>query len=566
MGMTRLLITAAALAMAVAPALSADKSKPRLVVMVVVDQLRGDYITRLAPHFSSDGIGRMIRDGAWYDHAHYRYGMLATGPGHASLSCGATPSVHGIVGNDWYDRESERELYCCDDGSVRGVGLPKGEKAKGRSPKNLMAVTLADTIKTSTGGRGQVWSVALKDRAAILCGGKKADGAIWWDNHSGLLVTSSYYGEQLAPAIEAMNNERFVDRFFKTEWRLLLPADVYRPIPLDGLMDESIHKRTHTGTFPKVLGDRSETSDRHYYDELYLSPMANELVFEAGRRLVESRRLGLDDDVDLLVLGLSANDIVGHRFGPSSAEVMDCTLRTDRMLGAFFSWLDQRVGLDRCVVALSSDHGVGPIVEYSTALGAGGGRFDSKGLEQAVESAIENRFGPPNDGHYVLDLLLPWIYLNEGVLRASNVKVAEAARVAAQTALSHEGVSATYTEQQIREPQFVGSDDLRRNIANSYHPRRSGQVYVHWQRYWYKTSKIAGHGAAYDYDQHVPVMLMGPGVKPGRFGRNVCPTSLTASICAVLGIGPAQTMNRELLDEALSPRVAASEQSGTTGK
>lgn len=565
MAFIRLLIIAAVLVTA-APALAADRAEPRLVVMIVVDQIRGDYLSRLAPYFSSDGFGRLIRDGAWYDNAHYRYGSLSTGPGHASLSCGATPSVHGIVGNDWYERSDAHEWYCCGDDECRGIGYPADAKASGRSPKNLMAVTLADTIKEATGGKGQVWSVALKDRSAILTGGKKADGAIWWDNHSGMMVTSSYYGDRLAPVIEAMNGEHYVDRFFKTEWRPLMSADVYRPVPLDGRMDDEVYKHSHQSAFPKVLGEKSEAPDSRYYDDLFLSPMANELVLEAGRRLVDSQRLGLDDQVDLLVLGLSANDIVGHRFGPDSVEVMDCTLQTDRMLGAFLNWLDERVGLERCVVGLSSDHGVGPIVEYATGLGAGGGRFDSKGLVKAVESSLEKRFGPPADGHYVLDLILPWMYLNDNVLKASGVDVAEATRVAAETALSYEGVAATYTEQQIRDPQFAGSDDLKRDIANSYHPRRSGQVYVHWQRYWYKSSKIAGHGAAYDYDQHVPVMLMGPGVKAGRFGRDVCPTSLAPSICAALRITPPTTMSRELLDEALTTRVAGSIHKDAAGK
>lgn len=532
---------------------AAAAQRPQLVVIIVVDQLRGDYLSRLRPYFSPNGIGRLATDGAWFDHAYFRYGVLSTGPGHASIATGAPPAIHGVVGNDWYERSSGVEVYCCGDDTVSGVENDAG----GRSPCRLLAPTLGDVIKADTAGRGQVWSVSLKDRSAILLGGKKADGAFWWNARTGKMVSSTYYGNQLPPAIEKLNDEKYVNRFFKTEWRLLQPADVYRPRPIDGSSDLAAYNRTHTGKFPKSLGGNSNEPDRRYYGDLYLSPMANDLVIEAAKRLITSRSLGQDEHVDLIALGLSANDIVGHRFGPESVEVMDCTLHTDRQLATFLNWLDEKVGLDKCIVGLSSDHGVGPIVEYAQGLGIGGGRFDSTGLAGSVENSLVRKFGEPKNGRYVKGFLVPWLYLDETVLRASSVSPDDAAAVAADAALAFEGVAATFTEKQITGEHFAESDALRRSIRNTYHPQRSGQVYIHWQRYWYKSTKVAGHGAAYDYDQHVPVMLMGAGIKPGRYASVVSPTSMAATICKLLNIEPAKTMTGEPLVDAIKSQSSA---------
>ena len=564
--MKRLMAIVTVLGLAVVvPARASQPPKPRLVVLVIIDQFRGDYLARWAPYFSKDGLGRLIHKGAWFDNAYYTYGALATGPGHASLSTGATPSVHGIVGNDWYAQPGRTEIYCCADPNVHGVGYPDGKNHAGRSPANMRSDSLGDLIKSATAGRGQVWGVALKDRAAILSTGTHADGAIWWDSSSGRLVSSTYYGDRLPDAIDKLNGEHFVDRFFKTRWTLLQSADVYHPGSIAGRSDPAAYGRTHTGRFPKIIGAESDHPDRRYYRELYITPMANELVFEAAKRLVATRSLGSDGDVDLLVVGLSANDVVGHRYGPESAEVMDCTLRTDRQLAAFFTWLDQRVGLDNCLVGLSSDHGVGPIVEYSEALGLGGGRFDSRGLVKKIDKALNRRFGAPaHRQSYVVDLLLPWLYLDEQAISASGGTVDEAARIAADVAAEYEGVAETFTKAQIVAPGFAVADTLRGDVAHSYYPKRSGQVYIHWRRYWYKQSKLAGHGAAYDYDKHVPVVLMGPGVRPGRYGRRVRPTDLTVTICKLLGIESAASMTGRVLSDAIADPVATA-QPGNTG-
>jgi len=276
-----------------------------------------------------------------------------------------------------------------------------------------------------------------------------------------------------------------------------------------------------------------------------------------ARMAVDAEQLGRDEHADLLVVGLSSNDIVGHLYGPDSPEVADCTLRTDRQLARFFDWLDAKVGLDRCIVALSSDHGVAPLPEYANDLGLGGGRFDEDRVERLVEQRLIERYGRPDgDDQYVRNLKMPWLYLDEGALARENVDVKAAARLAAQAAGNYEGVARAFAESDIVSPGFARRGELNRAVANSYHPKRSGHVYVHWRRFWYKGDKQAGHGAAYDYDQHVPVALMGPGIKPGTYSRRIDPTGLTVTLCALLGIDkpPAATgvVYREIVETAVA--------------
>lgn len=530
-----------------------EAARPALVVFIVIDQLRGDYLDAFGDHFTDGGFKRMMRDGAWFDHAYYTYGSLATGPGHASLATGSTPSTHGIVGNDWYALdEGEAGRYCCTDDSVRNIGYPEGKTDDGRSPRQLVVETFGDQIKAAVGG--EVWGVALKDRAAILTAGKRASGAFWWDSGSGNFITSTYYAPRPPDMLTAFNDSGFANRYFGKPWELLLPAGLYDRRLLDGA-GADIDREYHAGEFPKILGRGEEKPNKAYYNAIYASPFGNDLVFELVRRVIETRNLGSDDATDVITVCLSSNDVIGHLFGPDSPEVMDCTLRTDRQLAEFFNWLDERVGLSKCLVTLSSDHGVGPITEYAKAAGVGGGRIQGRDLVIQANECLKRRLTlAEGDTSFGKDVVFPWLYLDEKAIRDAGGDVDEAARVVADALRGYEGVEDAFATPDIRKPEFAGSSDLKQFVRNSYFPGRSGHVYVHWKRYWYQGKKLAGHGAAYDYDQHVPVLLMGSGVKPGRYARKVCPTGLAVTICKLLDIDPPATSTGEVYNEAMLPQ------------
>lgn len=544
------------LAAATRTAVADDKKPVPLVVVVVIDQFRGDYLDAFRSNFCDDGFQRLIRDGAWMANAHYEYGMTATGPGHASLLTGSTPATHGIVANDWEEFASQAHgVYCCGDDSVRCVGLPDGGDGAGRSPANLRAQTLGEAVKAATGGHGKVWSVALKDRAAILTAGHKPNGAVWFDAGSGNLVTSSYYGTSLPAWAQAFNQERYADKFFKTKWDRMLPAALYGPHFLKA-PGGSGEDRRHRNEFPKILGEKSDSPDREYYAALYNSPFGNEIVLEAARRVITTEGLGTDDATDVLCMGFSSNDVVGHAYGPDSDEVMDCTLHTDRQLADFFNWLDGRLGNGNYVLVLSSDHGVGPMPEYAADLGLGAGRIDPGKMRKAINAQLAERYASSEGADkLVIDLNLPWLYLDEAAIKTAGLDLAEVAQAAARMAEQEKGIVRAFTFPEIAGFSLDDPNELQRAVRNSYFPGRSGHVYLHWERYWYKGSKQAGHGAAYDYDQHVPVLMMGPGVAPGRFTRAVSPTGMVPTVCAVLGIAPPATATGEVYSEIA--RVAA---------
>jgi hypothetical protein len=528
--------------------------RPRLVVIIVIDQFRGDYIQAFEDYFTDDGFKKLCREGAWFTNALYDYGPTATGPGHASLLTGSTPSVHGIVGNNWEDLDDGgRSKYCCGDDGERILGLPAGTKSSGRSPRNLESTTLGDQLKAATGDRGQVWTVAIKDRAAILTGGKRADGAIWWDNDTGNYVSSTYYFGELPSWVQGLNTEHVADAHFKKPWDLAAPKSAYRVHLVSAARNDDAWRRYHGNEFPKILGRRSSRPDKSYYTDVYSSPFGNEVVLEAARRAVDGQKLGADSATDLLMVCLSANDVVGHVYGPDSAEVMDCSIRTDRQLAKFLAWVNDRVGLDQCLIAVTADHGVGSIPEYVNALGLGGGRLKSGDVEDYIEAQLRRQLGTPEDGRkYVDNVKFPWLWLDEETLAAEQIEIARAARLAAQIVQTYEGVSSAFAMPDLLDRNHQSTGVLERQIVKSYFPRRSGQVYIHWQRNWYTAGNAAGHGSAYDYDQHVPIIIRGAGIRPGRYGQRVCPTGLTITLCKLLGLDPPAGANGTAYDACLS--------------
>jgi hypothetical protein len=476
-----------------------ESRRPGLIVFIVVDQFREDYLTLLEEHFVTGGFKRFLTDGARFTNAYLDYGVTATGPGHASLATGAVPSRHGIVGNVWLDANTGRRQYCCGDDGAAILGSSSARGSSGRSPRWLEADTLGDRIKIAGEGRAKVWSVSLKDRSAILTAGKRADGAVWWDKDTGRFVSSSHFGASLPKWAAQLNNDRFADGYFKKSWDLILPESAYPRRFFDKVAGADVYRKWHSGDFPKILGRGLEQPAREFYRALYVSPFGNELVFECARRAIEHEKLGADEYTDLLNVCLSSNDAVGHRFGPDSRETIDCTIRTDRQLAEFFAWLDLKVGLDRCVVTLTADHGVGPIPEFAAGLDEGGGRLNADQVAEGVNRKLAALLGTaPEAKRLVAEVMFPWLYLDESAVESSGFKMDEVARLAAEAARSLPGIEQAVASVDIGEAGSAASRDLRRLIENSYYPGRSGQVYLHWARYWYADDDVAGHGAAHD--------------------------------------------------------------------
>ena len=536
-----------------------SQKQTRLVVLIVVDQLRADYLTRFSEHFGDGGFRRLARGGAHFVNAYYSYGSSATAPGHATISTGRIPRRHGIVANKWYlDPTTDRAEYAVNDDHCNILPPPPDGKGQGRSPHNLIGPSLGDQIKASD-ARSRVFSVALKDRAAIFLGGHNADGALWWDLRTGNFDSSTYYGAELPSYVTAFNRQKVAGRFVGRVWRRSLEEETY-----DGCHPTDPAWPGSSGnlgpTFPHALPAVDGEPGLAFYSALWCTPFGNELVIDMAERIVKQEQLGRGPAVDMLCIGLSSNDLCGHYFGPESAEVMDMMVRTDRQVAGLLSVLDERVGLDHCLIALTGDHGVTTMPPLAQAMRLGGGRLDLEGIRKKLDGQLRKMLGTAAEGmgarRIVSSVQLPWVYLNRSVL--DGLDEAGRRRIiheAADFLRGIDGIAEVYTAGELSGPS-PSPDQVHRYLAwRCYHPERSGQLYLQLRPYWYKVDhKVAGHTSGSNHDRHVPILLYGPRIRPGRYFSPAKPSDIAVTLAAVLGIEPPLGATGSVLHEALDSR------------
>lgn len=526
-----------------------DAERPRLLIVVSVDQLPFEYLLRMRRGFAADGFFETVRrDGAFYLACHHGQAFTITGPGHSVLLSGAFPNTTGIIENDWYDRRSGKTLYCVADDSVQTVGAP-GKSSM--SPRNLEAGTLGDQIKLASNGRGKVFGAALKDRASILMAGHAADAAFWYDNNSGRWVTSTYYGDALPDYLQAYNESGRARRFGGANWELLLASEKYEHYYADNAPWES-NVATLGRSFPHPLPKADEPD---YAKLMPTSPYGSEMTLEVARLLLVEEKLGSDDEPDLLCINLSSNDYVGHAYGPYSLEAQDMTYRTDRMLADFTRFLDEQVGAGRWTLALSSDHGVAPIPEHAAQLKLPARRWPKEhweALRKRLEAALAERFGTPDDKQagYVEYFDSNTAYLNDRLL-ASAPDRAAAQRLVRELLLNDDAVAAAFT----RDELMAGGNEteLFRRVTLSFHPGRSGDVLFVLKPYHIAGETTATHGSPWDYDTHVPLLLLGAGITAGTYDRPVAPPQIAPTFARLIGVDIPSGCTVEPLYEALTP-------------
>src|SRR5215211_448331 len=365
--------------------------RPRLVLLIVVDQFRYDYLERFGDLFAANGLRRLLRDGASWAECNYDHVPTETAPGHATMLTGAWPSETGIISNQWYDRFEGKSIENVRDDSVRLLGGAAGEQAS--SPRNLLASTLGDQLKLATAGRARVVGVSSKNRAAILPAGRMADAAYWSSTQTGRFVSSTYYFDRLPDWAAGFNAARPADKLFGAKWERLLPAAEYerRAGRDDAPWEKGTDNRSYV--FPYVVNGGLKEPGPAFYGALDFSPYSNDLVLSFAEAALVNEKLGADEDPDVLTVSFSANDIVGHRYGPYSHEAMDMTLRVDRQIARLLEIVDARVGLSNTVVVFTADHGVAPSPEHAAALGLPGGRVNPSDILTAVNNRLRARYG-----------------------------------------------------------------------------------------------------------------------------------------------------------------------------
>jgi predicted AlkP superfamily pyrophosphatase or phosphodiesterase len=536
---------------------AAAETRPRLVLVVVVDQFRYDFLERFGDLFTG-GLRRLQQEGASWTQTNYDHIPTETAPGHATLLTGAWPAETGIIGNEWYDRGLGRRVSNVSDESAQLLGGAAGQAAS--SPRRLLVSTLGDELRLASQGRSKVVGISVKDRAAILTVGRQASAAYWFNIATGNMVSSTYYFNRLPAWVERFNAARPVDKFFGARWERLLPeAEYVRRAGADDAPWERAPGATAAPVFPHVVTGGLNAPGREFYDAVNYSPYSNEMLVSFAEQALTNEQLGADADTDVLSVSFSANDYVGHRYGPYSHEAMDMTLRVDRQIAALLDMVERRVGLRHTLVAFTADHGVSPVPEHAASLNLPGGRVRISDLTTAVKNGLRARFAKgegdrDNTADYILSYTNESFYFNPVALTRDGVSLDEAARVAGEAGATVPGISRFFTRAQLERGAISPADAVARRALHGFHARRSGDVLFVQEPYKYLLEGFiaATHGAPYTYDTHVPLIIMGAGVRPGRYMEAATPADLAPTLAALLRVQPPSNSMGRVLVEALN--------------
>src|SRR5581483_8974037 len=407
---------------------SLSSTRPKLIVGVVIDQFRYDYLTRFSDLFGEGGFKRLMREGAFFENANYIHVPTFMAPGHATFMSGSVPSLDGIVGNTWFDRATGKSVTSVSDDTVKPIG--GASPALAASPRRFIGSTVGDELKLSNASQSKVIGISMKDRAAILPAGHMANAAYWLDTDTGAFVSSTYYLDDLPPWAKAFNAEHPADKYFGKKWEKLKPEADYKRSGADGPAYEHVQSGNK---FPHSINGGQEKISPRYYNQLLTSPFANELEEAYAKAAIEGENLGRGSATDLLTVSFSANDYVGHAFGPYSHEAEDMTLRTDIVIADFLKYLDQRFGSGNYWLVLTADHGAGPIPEHAKAERLGGGRTTGREITDLINKALSKKFG---DDKWVASFENENLYLDYATVAKHNQSLQSVIQVAQEIALT----------------------------------------------------------------------------------------------------------------------------------
>jgi predicted AlkP superfamily pyrophosphatase or phosphodiesterase len=506
----------------VAPLHAEPPARPKLILSILVDQFRYDYVERFHDQFAEDGLKMLTDRGTFMTFARYNYFPTITGPGHASFFSGTTPSSHGIIANDWFDKRTGKMTYCVGDPSVTGVGT---ESPAGRmSPRNFIGANFSDMMRMHY--QSKIIGISMKDRGAILPAGKKPAGAYWWESATGNYITSTYYRPELPDWVKQFNDRHRAKDFIGQTWDRLLPADQY-PWP-DDAPGEGALSGEKTVTFPHIV----KPGGKEGFENIMPTPYGNQLLLEFAEAALDGEALGQGAQPDVLSVSFSSIDYCGHKFGPYSQEAQDIVLRFDRQLAELFHYVDKKVGLANVAILLTADHGGMPTPEFASGQGLDGQRADTIEVVGELMKQLEEHFGP---GRYlqVPRLVEGNLYLNQDVLKEKNLSVSTVADLVREWALGTGKFQACYSREQLLNGQAPG--DLGQRILNGYNAERSGDIVLVQKPYtifWPATGTT--HGSPYSYDTHVPVLFHGPWFKPGRYADEFNITDIVPTLCTVM--------------------------------
>ena len=503
--------------------------RPKLVVGVVVDQMRWDYLYRYQERFGDNGFKRLMREGFNCENTMLNYIPAVTAIGHTSIYTGSVPAIHGIAGNDFHI--DGKQTYCTDDAAVATVG--SNSDAGKMSPHNLKVTTIGDELHLATNYRSKVISVSLKDRASILPGGHTADGAYWFDAETGNFITSTYYRKDLPGWLKQFNDRQLAKHYLSQDWETLYPTESYKNSTADNNSYENPFPGADTPTMPVTT---SKLMDSEGLGLIRNTPYGNTLTIDLALAAIDGERLGNRGETDMLAVSLSSTDYIGHQFGTYAIETEDTYLRLDRDIARLLAALDQKIGKGEYLLFLTADHAAAHNFKFLTDKGIPAGGWDIEKTKAALNSHLKAEF--KTDCNLVSGLLNYQIFLDNEKIDSLGISKENVVAAAIDYIKRGEGVYCA-VEQENAGTATLPSP-IKNRIVNGYYPGRSGEIQIIMQPGWYGLESEAtggtDHGVWHPYDTHVPLIFFGSGINPGATFTPVEITDIAATVCALLHI------------------------------
>lgn len=510
--------------------LNNNPERPKLVVGIVVDQMRWDYLYRFYGRYGNDGFKRMLNEGFTAENTLIPYVPTFTAIGHSTVYTGSVPAIHGIAGNDFYIRETQSKMYCTQDDSVNGVGLDPNDKSGKMSPKNLLTSTMTDELKLATDFKSKVIGISLKDRGAILPAGHFADAAYWMVD--GNWISSTFYMKDLPQYIKDFNKADFTGKYLEQGWNTLYPLGSYFNHIKDDNPYEGSYVEGKKATFPVKLPDDTEEGR----DIIKATPFGNTLTLRLAKEILDNENLGNNtaNVPDFLAVSLSSTDYVGHQFAINSAKIEDTYLRLDKDLGEFFNYLDKKIGKGNYTVFLTADHGAAHNPQFILDEKGNGGFLAKKEISEAMDDLLKTEFGTEK---IVYKSTNYQIHLDHKLIESKNLDEEKIKLAIIHFLKKQKGVAFVADMDKLSEASLP--EKIKTMVLNGYNYKRSGDIQVILEPQWYdgygyKTGTT--HGAWNPYDSHIPLVFMGWGVKKGNTHAPVYMTDIAPTISALLHI------------------------------
>ncbi|SMC51223.1 alkaline phosphatase PafA [Pedobacter nyackensis] len=509
-----------------APKTTNGINRPKIIVGLVVDQMRWDYLYRYYDRYTTGGFKRLVKEGFSAENTLIPYTPTITACGHSSIYTGTTPAINGIVGNDWYDAQLKRNMYCAEDTSVTTVG--SSTMAGVMSPKNMLTTTITDELRLATNFKSKVIGVALKDRGSILPAGHSANAAYWYDGQTGDWITSTYYMKSLPTWLQDYNKQKKADLYFAKNWNTLYPIDTYTQSTADDKNYERKTRGEQTPTFPHPL----KLYIGKNYEVIKSTPYGNTITLDLAKTAIEAEKMGQNNTTDFLAVSCSSTDYVGHQYGPNSVEAEDTFLRLDKDLEEFFTYLDQKFGKGNYLFFLSADHGAAHVPGFMNENRLPGGTFEEAKVFKSLNETIEKTFkvkkaiAASENGQF---------YLDHASIKTANANLDAIKSLIIETLKTKDEVADAVDMTKLATTTLP--EEIKKSLTYGYYAQRSGDIYYILKPNYFTGAKTGTtHGSWNPYDAHIPCVFMGWNVKPGKTNKTYHMTDIAATLAAMLHI------------------------------